>query len=139
MSTARQIMHQGVECIGENESLLTAARKMRELDIGSLPICGADDRLYGIITDRDIVVKCVAYGSDPALTQASELAKGMPFWVSADASGEEVLEIMEEHAIRRLPVIDEHKLIGMISEADIARFFPSPQVAEFVGKICSAA
>lgn len=138
MVNARQIMHQGVECIAEDDSLLSAARKMRDLNVGSLPICGNDDRLHGIITDRDIVVKCIAYGRDPALTQASELAQGTPFWISADASGEEVLNTMEQHAIRRLPVLENDRLVGMISEADIARSFSDDEVAHFVEHICAA-
>ena len=60
MTHARDAMHQGVECIGQNESLADAALKMREMHIGALPICGDDDRLPGIITDRDIVARCVA-------------------------------------------------------------------------------
>ena len=64
MTTARDIMTGGAECIGENENLEDAARKMRDLDVGSLPICGEDNRLKGMLTDRDIVTKCVADGRD---------------------------------------------------------------------------
>ncbi len=65
MDTARDFMSGGVECVGENETLADAARKMRDLDVGSLPICGEDNRLKGIVTDRDIVVRCLAEGGDP--------------------------------------------------------------------------
>ena len=65
MATARDIMTGGVECVGENETLDDAARKMRDLDVGSLPICGEDNRLKGMLTDRDIVVRCLAEGGDP--------------------------------------------------------------------------
>ena len=65
-------------CIGENETLADAARLMVELDVGALPICGEDDRLKGMLTDRDIVVKCVARGGDPASTTAGSLAEGKP-------------------------------------------------------------
>lgn len=139
MNTARQIMHEGAECIGEHETLLNASRKMRELNVGALPICGADDRLRGMVTDRDIVVKCIAAGLDPAKVTAGELAQGTTYWVSGDASEDDVLEMMEEHAVRRLPVIDDHKLVGIITEADIARSFSDEQIAEFVETICSAA
>ena len=60
----------GVECIGETETLQDAARKMRDLDIGSLPICGEDNRLKGMLSDRDIVVRCVADGGDPGAVRA---------------------------------------------------------------------
>ncbi len=138
MATARDIMHAGAECVGENESLLKAARRMRDLDVGALPICGDDDRLHGIITDRDIVVKCVAAGYDPAVVTAAELAQGKPVTVDASADVSEVLAVMEERRIRRLPVVDSHRLVGMISEADLARSLPDQAVAEFVEAICAA-
>jgi len=75
MGWARDIMHLGAECIGATESLAAAARKMRALGVGALPICGQDDRLHGIVTDRDIVVKCVAEGGDPARVRAGDLAQ----------------------------------------------------------------
>jgi CBS domain-containing protein len=132
---ARDIMHPGAECIGENESLATAAQKMRDLGVGSLPICGADDRLHGILTDRDIVVRCIAEGRDPATTQAGELAQGTLFWVDATASIDEALRQMEDHQVKRLPVIENHRLVGLISEADLARNLSEHRLAEFVEKV----
>jgi CBS domain-containing protein len=139
MSTARDIMHTGAICLQEGETLEAAARRMRELDIGALPICGADDRLHGIVTDRDIVVKCLAEGRDPRTVTAGELAQGKPVTVDADADQNEVLRLMEEHRIRRLPVIDAHRLVGMISEADIARHLNRHEIAEFVEAVCAPA
>jgi CBS domain-containing protein len=139
MSIAREIMHAGATCIQESETLDAAAQRMRELNVGALPICGADDRLHGIITDRDIVVKCVAEGGDPTTTTAGELAQGKPITVHADADQTEVLRIMEEHRIRRLPVIEAHRLVGMISEADIARHLNQREIADFVEAICAPA
>jgi CBS domain-containing protein len=121
MTTAQDVMHLGAECIGETESLAVAAQKMRELGVGALPICGQDDRLHGIITDRDIVVKCVAQGRDPAQVRAGDLAQEKLVWVEATADVREALTRMEEHRIKWLPVIDNHRLVGMISEADLAR------------------
>jgi CBS domain-containing protein len=138
MSKARDIMHPGVECIDESETLDVAARKMRDLNVGSLPICGTDDRLHGIITDRDIVVKCLAEGRDPKTTRASDLAAGTPVWVDGDADEDEVLRCMEESHIRRLPVIENHRLVGMISEADVARRLPDDKIAHFVETVYAA-
>jgi CBS domain-containing protein len=138
MSTARDIMHLGVECVGEDETLAGAARKMRDLHVGALPICGADDRLHGIITDRDIVVRCVAGGQDPKSTTARELAQGTPIWVDVDADTDEVLQVMEEHKIRRLPVLESHRLVGMISEADLATHLSEQQVSEFAAEVYGA-
>lgn len=137
MTTARDIMHAGAECIGEDETLDKAARMMRDLNVGSLPICGRDDRLHGIITDRDIVLRCCAEGRDPAGVQASELAQGKPHWVDARADVGQVLESMESHQVRRMPVIADHRLIGMISEADLARALTDDQLAHFVERICA--
>ena len=76
MTTARDIMTPDVACIGEQDSVLTAARRMAELGVGSLPICGSDQRLKGMLTDRDIVVKVLAEGRDPDRVRAGELAQG---------------------------------------------------------------
>ncbi|WP_340377341.1 CBS domain-containing protein [Streptomyces sp. SS7] len=137
MTAARDIMHVGATCVQENETLLDAARRMKELDVGALPICGPDDRLHGIITDRDIVVKCLARGKDPSTMTAGQLEQGKPVTVDAGADADQVLQAMEEHRIRRLPVVDDHRLVGMISEADLARHLPEEQVGHFVEAVCA--
>jgi len=132
MTTAREIMHVGAECIGEKDTLAAAAQKMRVLGVGSLPICGEDGRLHGMVTDRDIVVKCIAVGRDPSQMRAADLAQGTLFWVDAAADVSEVLQQMEEHRIKRLPVIENRRLVGLISEADLARNLSEHQLAEFI-------
>jgi CBS domain-containing protein len=138
MTNARDVMHLGAECIRENETLGDAARKMRDLHVGALPICGEDDRLHGMITDRDIVVKCIAEGRDPQTVTARDLAQGTPIWVDAQADTSEVLRLMEENTIRRLPVMENDRLVGMISEADLATHFGQGEVAEFASAVYSA-
>jgi CBS domain-containing protein len=138
MTTARDMMHPGVECVPEHETLDRAAQLMREHNVGSLPICGDDDRLKGIITDRDIVVKCIATGHDPAMMTAADLAQGTPIWVSADASEDDVLQMMEGGLIRRLPVLDEHELVGIISEADLATHLSAEKLAAYCNAVYSA-
>jgi CBS domain-containing protein len=108
-----------------DETLVDAARKMRDLDVGSLPICGRDERLQGMLTDRDIVVRCIAEGGDPARTLAGDLAQGKPVTIGADDAAEEALRTMAEHQVRRLPVIDGHKLVGILAQADVARALPN--------------
>jgi CBS domain-containing protein len=78
MATAREIMHPDAACIDENETVNTAAYRMRDLPVGSLPICGTDGKLRGIITDRDLVVHCIAENSDPRTGTAGQLARGTP-------------------------------------------------------------
>jgi CBS domain-containing protein len=139
-ATVREAMHDGCECIGESQSVLDAAKRMEQLDIGAMPICGQDDRLKGMITDRDIVVKVLAHDKDPATTMAGELAQGTLAYVRADAPLDQALSLMQEHKVKRLPVIDENKrLCGMISEADIATHMPEQRTGEMVGAIASAA
>jgi CBS domain-containing protein len=129
---ARDIMTGGAECIGANETLEQAARKMKDLDVGSLPICGEDNRLKGMLTDRDIVVRCLAEGGDPKNTKAGDLAEGKPVTIGADDTVEEAIRTMQQHQVRRLPVIDGHDLVGMLSQADIARNYPADRVGELV-------
>ena len=135
MTTAREIMTPGAECIGENDTLVEAARKLRDLNIGSMPICGEDDRLKGMLTDRDIVVKCIADGGDPATVTAGSLAEGKPVTIGADDSIEEALKTMKEHQVRRLPVIDGHELIGMLAQADIAKSMSSDATGALVEEV----
>jgi CBS domain-containing protein len=135
MAVARDVMSQGAECIGENETLQDAARKMSQLDVGALPICGEDNRLKGILTDRDIVVKGFAQGSDPSSTRAGEFAQGKPVTIGADDSLEEALRTMSEHQVRRLPVIDGHDLVGIVSLKDIVENLPDPKAGDLVQAI----
>lgn len=138
MITARDVMHTGVSCIGEHETVSTAAKHMRDLDVGALPIC-RDERLLGMVTDRDLVTKCIAAGHDPKSTTVGELARGGVYHVDADASIADMLTIMEAHQIRRLPVVEGHRLLGIVSEADIARRLPEHAIADFVKAICAPA
>ncbi|MFP1625316.1 CBS domain-containing protein [Streptomyces sp. 5K101] len=130
---ARDIMTSGVHCVGAHDSLHNAARMMRDLDVGCLPICGDNNRLIGLVTDRDIVVTCCAEGIDPATVQAGSLG-GTLHWIDAEAEASEVLEVMESNHIKRLPVIDVaggHRLVGMITEANVAKNLSDEQIAEF--------
>ena len=135
MTTARDIMTTGTECAQADETLVDAARKMRDLDVGALPICGQDNRLHGMVTDRDIVIRCIAEGGDPASTKVSDLGGGETVTIGADDSVEEVLHTMAQHKVRRLPVIDGHQLVGMVSQADVARSLPEDKVGELVEAI----
>ncbi|MCY9787032.1 CBS domain-containing protein [Nocardiopsis sp. EMB25] len=139
MTTAADIMHTGVKWAPANESLDRIAEMMREQGVGAIPIADADspdERMCGIITDRDIVLECIAQGHDPARVTAGELCKGTPRWVSTSAGVDEILREMESHQIRRLPVVDENKrLVGMITEADLAHHLTNDKIAEFVGRV----
>ncbi len=138
--TARDIMTPDCQCIGENETALDAARKLAELNIGSMPICGEDDRLKGMLTDRDIVVKVLAQGKDPATVRAGELGvgDGKTITIGADDPIDEALRTMTEHKVRRLPVIDGKRLVGIISQADVATNIDEEKVGDLVEAISAA-
>jgi CBS domain-containing protein len=138
MANARDIMTGDAECVSVDDTLVDAARKLRDLQVGAMPICGDDNRLKGMLTDRDIVVKCLAAGGDPATTKVAELAEGKPVTIGADDSVEEALRTMKEHGVRRLPVIDGHELIGIVSQADVARNLPEDKIGDLVEAISSA-
>ncbi|GAA5161403.1 CBS domain-containing protein [Ornithinimicrobium tianjinense] len=135
MTTARDVMSSGAECIKEDQTLLDAARMMRDLDVGSLPICGKDDKLHGMITDRDIVVHCLAEGMDPATVKAGSMAQGKLYWVDADTDMDDALAVMQEHQVKRLPVMDKHRLVGMISESDLTRRLDEHRMSHFAQEV----
>ena len=137
--TAREIMTSGAECVQERETLADAARKMQQLGVGALPICGDDNRLKGMLTDRDIVVKAVAEGRDPSSVTASELAtQDEVVTIGADDSVDEALATMKGAKVRRLPVIDGQDLIGIVSLADVAISLDEAKVGDLVEAITAA-
>ncbi|MFZ3497275.1 CBS domain-containing protein [Streptomyces sp. 5.8] len=135
MTTAGEIMHPGAQWIPATETLDRAAQLMSRLNVGALPISDSNERLCGILTDRDIVIGCVAKGHDPSKITAGDMAQGTPRWIDAGADVSEVLEEMQSHQIRRLPVIDNKRLVGMISEADLAKHLSEEQIAGWAEKV----
>jgi CBS domain-containing protein len=132
MTTARDIMTADATCVRSNESVAVAAQRMAELGVGALPICGEDDRLKGMITDRDIAIKVVAAGKDPNNCNAGEFVQGEAVTIGADDDINELLSTMSQHKVRRLPVIDGDKLVGIVAQADVARALPDPRVGDLV-------
>ncbi|GAA0635275.1 CBS domain-containing protein [Sporichthya brevicatena] len=132
MTKAREIMTPNAECIRADQTVAEAARKMAELDVGALPICGEDDRLKGMITDRDITVKVIAQGKDPNSVKAGDLQQGEAVTIGADDGIEELMKTMGQHQVRRLPVIDGHKLVGIVAQADVARAMPDQPVGDLL-------
>lgn len=138
MMKARDVMSSGAECIKEDQSLLEAAKMMRDMDVGSLPICGKDDKLHGMITDRDIVVRCLAEGGDCSTVTAGSMAQGKIYWVDADSDMDAALAVMQEHQVKRLPVMMDHRLVGMISESDVTRQLDDSRISQFAQEVYAA-
>ena len=120
MTQVSQVMTRGVRTMAPDDTALQAARAMEELDIGVLPVCD-EHRLLGMLTDRDIVLRCVARGLPAERTVVAELMTQDARWCYDDASIEEAMERMRESQIRRLAVLDRDKhLVGMVSLGDVA-------------------
>jgi len=100
--------------------------------------CAEDDHLRRIITDRDIVTRCIARGVDPANVTAGELADGMPVAIESQADVTEVLRAMKQHQVHRLPVIESQQPVGIISQAELARHLPENLVGEFIEAVCAS-
>ena len=139
MTKARDIMTPSADYIDLDASVAEAAKRMAQNDFGSMPICNGEGRLQGMVTDRDIVVKVIAAGKDPRECKVSELAdQPEVVTIGADDSIEEALRTMKQHKVRRLPVIDGTKLVGMVSQGDIATSYPEDKVGDLVEAISAA-
>lgn len=116
----KEVMTRDVEVVRPNAALKQAAEKMRDLNVGSLPVCDGQ-RLVGLLTDRDITVRAVAAGRDPLVTEVREAMTGDIIYCFEDQSVEEAAQLMAERQIRRLPIIDRNKqLVGIVSLGDLA-------------------
>jgi CBS domain-containing protein len=120
MKTVRDIMTPEAHCIAPDTSLADVAKLMADLDVGSFPVCD-NDRLIGMLTDRDITVRAVARGADPQKTTVREAMTGEIVYVFEDQDVEEAARLFEAKKIRRLPVLNRAKrLVGIISLGDLA-------------------
>lgn len=117
----KEAMRLGTEWVGPETMVKDMAIRMRDLDIGSLAVC-SDGRLTGIVTDRDIALRCCADTKDPAKTSAQDIMTKDVAWCYADQEIEDATHLMEERHIRRLPVLDHsEKLVGFLSVDDLSR------------------
>jgi CBS domain-containing protein len=132
---ARDIMTPAPAYARENETLEEVARKLESADIGSVPVCAEDNRLTGMVTDRDIVVSVVSSGRDPRTTTVGELASGSVVTIGADDPVSEAIRTMKRHKVRRLPVVEGDALVGIVSQADVAATARDEQVGDLVEAI----
>lgn len=116
----REIMTNPVIRIQPEESVAVAARTLSHYNIGILPVCGSDGRLCGLVTDRDLVIRCIAAGKAPGNTTVREVMTTQVISVRPDMESSAAAGIMGREQIRRLPVVENGKLCGMISLGDLA-------------------
>lgn len=117
----REVMTQPVIRIGADETVEVAARTLAHYNIGALPVCGSDGRLQGLVTDRDLVTRCIAAGRNPGMTKVSQVMSGSVVGIPPDLETKDAAEIMGRRQIRRLPVLENEKLCGMVSLGDLTR------------------
>lgn len=117
----KDLMNPSVVTIEPTSSASLAARLISRHNVGVLPVCGADGRLRGVVTDRDIVLRCIAAEEDPAQTMVRDIMTRSCATVSPGDDCREATRIMSARQVRRLPVVEEGRLVGMISLSDLAR------------------
>ena len=116
----REVMTNPVIRIHPGETVGVAARMLEHYNIGSLPVCGSDGRLCGLVTDRDLVTRCLAAGKSPGTTSVREVMTGNLIWADPDMDAVQAASLMGRAQIRRLPVLENGKLCGMVSLGDLA-------------------
>lgn len=133
--TIRELMTEGPRTATPEDDVATVARWMRDEDAGALPVVEGD-RLVGMLTDRDVVVRVVAEGRDPASTRVGEVASRRLVTIDPQQDADEALRLMAQHQVRRLPVVEEDgKLVGVVAQADMAREADPTSVGEAVDRI----
>ena len=139
MSTkVRDAMTPGVRSVAPTDSLTDAATGMRDEDVGSLPVVEGD-RVVGIITDRDIVVRAVAERADPQTAKVGDVSSGDLVTVEPDADLDEALKLMARYRVRRLPVVEDGRLVGVVAQADVALAAKEKAAGEMLEEISQPA
>ena len=133
-TSIKEVMTRDVRACEPNATVAEAAKVMAQEDVGPVPIV-EDGRLVGIVTDRDIVVRVVAEGRDPNATTVKEIASTDLVTVSPDDDLDEALHLLAERQVRRLPVVEGDRLVGIVAQADIARLGKDKKTGEVVEEI----
>jgi CBS domain-containing protein len=124
----KEVMSSDVRCIGPDATLHEAAQQMKQLDVGVLPVCG-DDRLIGMITDRDIVIRSISEGAPPNLGHVCDVMTPKVVFCFEDQDVDEVADLMRREQIRRLPILNRSKrMTGIVSIGDLALESPDEEM-----------
>jgi CBS domain-containing protein len=132
--SVKDAMTADVKTAVPSQSLTDVARLMKQEDVGSVPVVDGE-RLIGVVTDRDIVVRGIADGSDPHAIKAGDIASRDVVTVRPDDNLDEALRLMAQHQVRRLPVVDDGQLVGMVAQADVAQEAKEKDVGHVVEEI----
>jgi CBS domain-containing protein len=134
MTQIRDVMSQNPTTCEPSASVADAARVMASQDVGPVPVVEGD-RLVGLVTDRDLVVRVLAEGRDPESTTIGEIASTDLVTVSPDARLDEALSLLARHQVRRLPVVEGEQLVGVVAQADVARQGEDEETGQVVEQI----
>lgn len=139
MATARDIMTKDTVIFDVSDSVVEIAKRMENENIGAVIVCNPDQRLQGMVTDRDLAILVIGAERDPSTCTAGDLVDGREVvTVGADDDLSEVVRTMKDHAVRRLPVIDGDRVVGIISQADLAMHADETMVGDLVEVISGA-
>lgn len=116
----KEIMTKNVIGVGPDETVEVAARTLERYNVGVLPVCGSNGKLYGMVTDRDLVIRCLASGMRPDQTKVRQVMTGQVTSVDAEMEVSVAAHLMGRRQIRRLPVTENGRLCGMLSLGDMA-------------------
>ena len=130
----KDVMTSNPTTVQADQSVVEAARIMRDKDTGIVPVV-ENEQLSGTVTDRDIAIQVVAEGRDPASTSVREIASTDVVTVEPQQELSEALRLMAEHQVRRLPVVENDRLVGIVAQADVARESDDTQTGELVEEI----
>lgn len=117
----RDLMSKSVVTIAPEESAALAARLLSRHELGALPVCAADGTLVGIVTDRDIVTRCVAAGEEPGRVPVRDIMSPAPSVITPEMPISDAARLMAQRQVRRLPVVEQGHVVGMLSLGDLAR------------------
>ena len=134
----RDVMTNRVVKIHPEESVSVAARTLQHYNIGALPVCGYDGGLCGVVTDRDLVTRCLAAGGKPEQMKVRDVMTGKVISATPDMDTGAAASLMGRQQVRRLPVVENGSVCGMVSLGDLAKVEETnPDAAEALGGICT--
>jgi CBS domain-containing protein len=131
----REVMTPSPETVETDKAATDAAKLMKKVDAGMIPVVQGDGELVGTVTDRDIVLRVIAEGKNPESTTVGEIASRTVVTVTPEQDLDEALTLMARHQVRRLPVVENGRLIGVVAQADVARVADEREVGETVEQI----
>lgn len=136
--TVREIMTPNPEWVSEGASAQEVAQKMRDADAGAIPVCNNDGKVIGMVTDRDLALNVVAEGRSPEGFKVGGLAAGRAITIEPDASVMDALNMMAQYKVRRLPVVEDQSLVGIVSQGDVAIHLDDDSTGRLVEVISAA-